>query len=32
MANEGREAHQGQFLALITESDRKSCGIYIDVG
>jgi len=26
------ETHEGQFLALITESDRESSGIYIDMG
>lgn len=31
-ANEGREAHEGQLLALITESDRKSGGIYMNMG
>ena len=27
---EGREAYQGQFLTLITESDRESGGVCID--
>ena len=26
------ETHERQFLALITESDRESSGIYIDTG
>lgn len=27
--NERREAHEGQFLALITESDRKSGSVCV---